>query len=214
MSSKIKYLLFDAANTLIHKPQLWVKMESVLTHFGYKVDTKKLLYNHKLLSESVSFPDRTNKDFYWHFNTELLYSLGIVPNEAILEVLFSSCYNLPWESFDDCTQLENFSQPRSILSNFNSSLVNLIAEKVSVKFNHIITSEMEQIHKPSVEFYRLAMKRLGVNAHEILYIGDSIRLDYEPATKVGMKSVVIDRINFYPPHDFIIRSFSEISNYI
>lgn len=210
MPAKIKHILFDAANTLIHKPQLWQKIQEVLTEFDYIITDEKLMYNHKLISELINFPDRTNKDFYYHFNSELLLSLGVKPNEKILNLLFEKCSYLPWESFNDCSELKSISLPKSILSNFNSTLANTVEEKIDVKFNTIINSEIEGIRKPNIEFYKLAISKLNCNANDILYIGDSLKLDYSPAKEVGMNCLIIDRINFYPKLNYIINNFSEI----
>ena len=97
----IKYILFDAANTVIHKPVLWPSMQAVLLKYGYTVPEEKLKLHHKLLSEVVNFPDRTSKEFYLYFNAELLMSLGIIPSEEILNDLFAACSYLPWERFND-----------------------------------------------------------------------------------------------------------------
>src|SRR3954471_5882027 len=94
-----KYILFDAANTLIHKPAVWEKMPAVLERHGITIAIDKLKYNHKLLSEIIDFPDRTSCEFYTEFNRQLLLSLGIIPTPALLDELFSACKGLPWEKF-------------------------------------------------------------------------------------------------------------------
>jgi putative hydrolase of the HAD superfamily len=210
----IRYLLFDAANTLMHKPSLWGSISSVLTSHGYIVEQDKLMYNHKLLSESIIFPDRTNSDFYSSFNAELLMSLGILPTPQLLKDLFEKCSYLPWEIFEDVQALHSIDLPMAILSNFHTSLDDIIGKATDVKFKEIISSEREGVRKPDIEFYKIAIQKLGVNAGEILYIGDSLKLDYEPATKTGMQALIIDRINFYPDLPYIIKSFGSIQSHI
>jgi putative hydrolase of the HAD superfamily len=210
----INYLLFDAANTLIHKPMLWDSILDVLLKEGFVIDKKKLIYNHKLLSETINFPDRTNEDFYLEFNRELLQSLGIIGTPELLSLLFEKCSYLPWEKFDDTMILNTLELPMAILSNFNVSLSKLIAEKVDVKFNEIISSEKEGIRKPNIDFYKLAIDKLGIKASEILYIGDSLKLDYMPARSAGMHALIIDRVNFYPTLKYVIHDFSSIKHHI
>ena len=60
----IKYILFDAANTLIHKPSLWANYLNVLHGFGFDVTASELKSKHKLISELISFPDVTSQKFY------------------------------------------------------------------------------------------------------------------------------------------------------
>jgi FMN phosphatase YigB (HAD superfamily) len=47
-----------------------------------------------------------------------------------------------------------------------------------------------------------------------LYVGDSIKLDLEPASKLGFKVLIIDRDNFYPNSKNKISSLTEITQFI
>ncbi|NGM63430.1 HAD-IA family hydrolase [Sphingobacterium sp. SGG-5] len=211
----MRILLFDAANTLIHKPTLWDRIQEVLTAHDYEVDRQELKKRHKLLSEVINFPDRTSKDFYRDFNTELLLSLGILPTEELLEDLFSNCTYQPWQAFDDCQYLFELNIRKAILSNFNSSLSDLIGALIGQDvFDEIIISETEKVRKPSLEFYQIAIDRLDVDPSEVLYIGDSLKLDFIPAKTLGMNTLLIDRdgIYRYPAHK--ISSFKELKNHI
>jgi FMN phosphatase YigB (HAD superfamily) len=50
---------------------------------------------------------------------------------------------------------------------------------------------------------------------EILYVGDSIKLDMEPASATGMNAVLIDRLNAFPGYRGIrINSFAELKTVI
>ncbi len=208
-------LLFDAANTLIHKPSLWEKIQKTLKKFNYQVEQRVIKERHKLLSEIINFPDRTDKDFYLNFNSELLLSLGIIPTNELLEELFNNCKYQPWEAFDDCKFLNDINIKKAIISNFNSSLINLIDELIGVNiFSNIIISENENTRKPELKFYQTAIEKLEIEASEILYIGDSLKLDIIPAKKLGMNTLLIDRDNIYPNSEKRISSFKELKKYI
>src|SRR5690606_28654925 len=99
MNKKYDLLLLDAANTLMHKPTLWTSFVEVLNKYNINVEESELRKKHKILSEVIHFPDRTNKEFYIRFNREVLLSLGIIPTEQMLDDVFSACTYLPWESF-------------------------------------------------------------------------------------------------------------------
>lgn len=211
----MKYILFDAANTLIHKPTLWPNMIEVFNEFGFNVETSILKERHKLLSEVIVFPDVTSKAFYHEFNSELLISLGIIPNEVLLETLFIRCSYLPWAAFEDCSVFKELSVKKVVISNFNTTLQSKIEELIGEKvFENFIVSEKEKIRKPSVEFYELAINRLGVNPSEIIYIGDSIKLDIIPAQSMGIRSLLIDRDMMYPNASNRISSFYELKDLI
>lgn len=208
----IKYLLLDVSGTILYKPSLYDKLGQVLQTFGYEIDLKTIKYHHKLLSESIKFPDRTDKSFYDYFNSELLFSFGIVPTTEILSAIFSACTYLPWEKYEDTEVLKELTLPIGILSNFNSSLEEKLKSFFEVTFQDVLVSEVLGSAKPSLEFYQLALEKINLQPSEILYIGDSFKLDYKPAKEIGFTTFIIDRDNFYPKSDAILHSLTEIKN--
>ncbi|MDP2385477.1 MAG: HAD family hydrolase [Bacteroidota bacterium] len=210
----IKVLLFDAANTLIFKPDLLIRIATVLEKHQHLVDVNTLRSKHKLVSEIINFPDRTDRNFYEHFNTELILSLGILPNKEILDDVFTACSYLPWEPFEDCKSLNELSLPKCVLSNFNSGLNELMDKLIPDCFTHYIVSESVGCRKPDIEFYNLATQKLGVEPHEIVYFGDSLKLDVMPAQKCGMNAILIDRFNEFTNFKNRISTFEQIPGVI
>ncbi|OJW56850.1 MAG: hypothetical protein BGO55_27815 [Sphingobacteriales bacterium 50-39] len=211
MSLKIKYVLFDAANTLIWKPELFPRYIAALEKNGISVDPRDLRRNHKLLSEALKFPDRTSAAFYADFNSEVLLSLGILPREKLLRDIFDACTYLEWNKYEDAVFLDRLDLPMGILSNFNKSLQAHIKGLFGDRFRNIIVSEEVGVAKPAVEFYRGAIQTIGVDPGEILYIGDSLKLDMIPATACGLQAWLIDRDGWFRAIDRRISSFSEIA---
>lgn len=207
----IKVILVDAANTIIHKPVLWTKINEVLVSHSIFITIEDVKSKHKIISELINFPDRTNEEFYKQFNSELLLSLGIIPSEVLLKDLFKACTYLPWEAFDDVQHLNILNYKKAVLSNFNSGLEDLLKKTVSVNFDTIVVSEIEKVRKPQVEFYENAVTKLGVMPNEIVYIGDSLKLDMIPAVTIGMNILLIDRDNHYPHFKNRINSFGELA---
>ena len=142
-------------------------------------------------------------------------ALGIIPNENLLKELFEACSYLPWQAFDDCEEIRKLDIKKAVVSNFNSSLQEklegLIGENI---FDEYIVSEKENLRKPSLDFYTRAIEKLNAEASEIIYIGDSLKLDIIPARKLGIKALLIDRDNIYPSAKDRITNFSEIINYL
>jgi FMN phosphatase YigB (HAD superfamily) len=209
----IRYLLLDAANTVIHKPSLWTSILNVLERYNYDVPQRKLQYHHKLLSEVYEFPDRTSQDFYRKFNADLLLSLGIIPNEQILEDIFSSCSNLPWECFTDTKWLNEINCPVGILSNFSISLISVLDNIYGNLFDTVIISEEDTKRKPDHTFFKLAVDKIGVSVSQILYIGDSLKLDIIPALSIGMRALLIDRLEVFGNRSYVINSMNDIQPY-
>ena len=211
----IKVILFDAANTLIYKPQLFEKLVSVLNKYAYAVELDVLKRNHKILSEIINFPDVTSKSFYREFNTELLLSLGIIPNEAILDDIFSNCSYLVWKAFDDTEYLTKLSYEKAVISNFSVNLHKLLEELIGGDiFSEIIVSEVENLRKPSKEFFELAINKLQLHPNEILFIGDSLKLDIIPAASIGIRTLLLDREGYYPLIENRIQTIKEIEDHL
>jgi len=210
----IKYVLFDAANTLIHKPDLWSRILGVLSRHEHAVSPDKLQLHHKLLSEYMEFPDRTSKEFYLDFNTELLLSLGIIPSDGLSAEIFDACTYLEWAKFDDTTHLNDLQVPIGVLSNFNNSLPGLLKKLFGPVFSHIMVSEALNARKPNADFYRLACDQVGLPAENILYIGDSLKLDILPARNQGFSTLLIDRPGIFIRSNLSIPSLSAISDHL
>lgn len=214
MKGEIKILLVDAANTIIHKPDLWAKYLGVLHRYGYRVDMRGLKEKHRLISEVILFPDRTSESFYQTFNSEILFSLGIVPTEEILTDLFDACTYLPWKTFEDFGVLKTLNVRKAVLSNFKSSLKEQLRELCGGVFETIIASEEIGLRKPDVDFYQRAIELLGVNAEQILYVGDSLKLDIHPAQAIGMNAWLIDRDRIYSNFEQRLDSLEDLSRLI
>lgn len=206
----MKYLLLDVAGTLLGKPTLLPTMIEALAKHGYEVDQAKLKYHHKIFTETIFFPDRTNETFYQNFNRELLLSMGIIPSDELLKDVFSSCSYLPWVPFEDTAVLQDINVPMGIISNFNTTLKDKLEANFNVTFAHVLVSEELGIHKPSVEFYRRAIEQIGLPPEDIVYVGDSIKLDLEPALKMGLRALLIDRDNYFESQPNRIGSLAEL----
>jgi FMN phosphatase YigB (HAD superfamily) len=214
MSGQIKYIFFDVAGTLLHKPSFYTTLLQILNEKGHKISMSELKLKHKIASELIQFPDRTNKGFYSTFNEGLLFSLGIIADDKILEEIFSLCSYLPWEKFDDTKILSEISLPIGIISNFNNTLKVKLTSFFGDVFSHILVSEELGIAKPEIGFYEKAIEKIGLPPESILYIGDSLKLDIKPALKTGMKPLLIDRDGFFPNSEYAIKDLNQILNYI
>lgn len=210
----IEYVFFDVSGTLLSKPKLFWNIQLALKNHGYEINYDEIKFKHKLLSEVIKFPDRTNMEFYRKFNRELLYLLGISPTNELLVDIFDSCTYLPWQAFEDTTVLKEIKIPMGIISNFNATLKEKIETFFGAIFNDIFVSEELGVAKPKLEFYELALRKCGIKPENTLYIGDSVKLDLEPALQVGMKALIVDRDLFYSKSHRTINSLYEINQHL
>lgn len=209
----IKAVFFDVANTLLHKPELYDRIGAVLSAEGWAIERRELEVGHKLLSESIRFPDKTSRGFYNEFNGLLLTRLGITPSERLLARIFDECTYLPWAVFPDVDSILNLDLPFGIVSNWDLSLPRHLT-LIRRRFDWVLGSEECGMRKPDEGFFHLIVKKTGLAADSILVVGDSLKLDIYPARNVGMKAVLIDRLNIYENETSRISSLSELGRVI
>jgi FMN phosphatase YigB (HAD superfamily) len=193
----IKAVFFDVANTLLDKPDLYPNMQQVLLKHGHNVPARLLAERHRLLSEVIEFPDKTSKAFYDTFNAQLLLMLGILPAPELVTALFDACTYLPWRAFDDVAHVQTIGLPKGVISNWDATLRAKLQEHTPIAFQWVLGSQEMQVRKPSLEFYSKVIELTGLSPDEILYVGDSIKLDIQPALSLGIRAVLIDRLNLY-----------------
>jgi HAD superfamily hydrolase (TIGR01493 family) len=211
----LKYIVFDVAGTLLYKPELIKNIQSILKESGYEVSMQELLLKHKLVSEIVIFPDQTSQSFYNQFNHEFLLALGVNPNQELIDKIFKSCTYLSWAPFEDTHYLNQLYLPKAVLSNWDISLRNKLDHYFPNQFGMILGSAKSGLRKPDPKFYQLLLMQLNCNADDVLYIGDSLRLDIAPALNLGINALLIDRENIYPNAGVQrISNMKEIANWI
>ena len=104
--------------------------------------------------------------------------------------------------------------PLGVISNFNTTLKDKLNDFFGPVFQDVLVSEELGVAKPNVEFYKRALDKIPFAANEVLYIGDSIKLDMEPALQLGFNVLIIDRDDFYPNLKNKISNLAEITKFI
>ncbi len=73
------------------------------------------------------------------------------------------------------------------------ALVRLDAMCITKFFDLIITYDETKVKKPDELPFRSAIKKLGLNPEEVLFVGDSLKRDIQPSKKIGMKALQIKK---------------------
>lgn len=162
------------------------------------VSLTEIISHHTLLSNTIVFPSKTTREFYDHFNANLLQSFGIKPSKKLQTEIYRNCRHLPWKKFPDASVLHKINLPVGIISNWDSTLRLRLQSLFSVKFWKIYGSGDVGLSKPTVKLYQHVVRDTGCKPAEIAYIGDSLNLDIKPALLVGMKAILLDRYNVFP----------------
>lgn len=194
---QVKIIFFDLANTLVFQPAFYKSVQDILRKSGYSFTEEEIRKTHKLLTEEIIFPDKTTREFYLEFNTTFLSTLGIIePGNLALEI-YNGNSNHPWCPFPDTSILPTIPIQKGIISNWDLSLREKLKTFFEINFNPIIGSAESGFRKPDLSIFQFAINQAGFEPSEILWVGDSIRLDMEPAKQLGIESVLIDRDNIF-----------------
>lgn len=74
----------------------------------------------------------------------------------------------------------------------------LDAAGISDHFDLLIDSHLVGHRKPDAAIFRLTLERLGLEAHEAAYVGDSYVHDALAARAVGLHGILLDPLNLHP----------------
>jgi 2-haloacid dehalogenase len=101
-----------------------------------------------------------------------------------------------WEPWPDTVGALGELQKRfrlAIISNIDDDLFAATRPQLGVKFDRVITAQQAGAYKPSLKVFELALSRIGVPAHRVLHVGQSIFHDVLPAQSLGLATVWVNR---------------------
>ena len=194
--SRFGILTFDCYGTLINWEEGILRcLHRILAAHGKDVDDATIL---RLYGD---FEARAEQGEYRRYR-EVLQSvvqqfgeqLGFAPTEQEVRSLPES---LPlWKPWPDTVSALRELQSRfrlAIVSNVDDDLFAATQPQLGVGFDQIITAQQAQAYKPSLKIFELAMSRVGVPAHRILHVGQSLYHDVLPAQSLGLATVWVNR---------------------
>ncbi|MDQ3033815.1 MAG: HAD-IIIA family hydrolase [Myxococcota bacterium] len=90
----------------------------------------------------------------------------------------------------------------AIVSNSEGRLPELLEHLgLAHHFERIVDSHLEGVRKPDPEIFRRALARLGIEAHETVYLGDIPGVDVAGANAAGIAAALVDPYDFYTDFD-------------
>lgn len=81
----------------------------------------------------------------------------------------------------------------AIVSNVDDDLFAATQPQLGVELDQVITAQQARAYKPSLKIFELALSRVGVPAHRVLHVGQSLYHDVLPAQSLGLATVWVDR---------------------
>jgi 2-haloacid dehalogenase/putative hydrolase of the HAD superfamily len=104
--------------------------------------------------------------------------------------------------FDDAKQFFKASPvPIYIVSNIDRADILKAIKFHQLKPAEIFTSEDAKSYKPRPELFELALRSVGLNAEEVLHIGDSLSSDVKGASALGINTLWLNRSKRQVPDD-------------
>ena len=120
--------------------------------------------------------------------------LGFAASEAEMNALPDSLGQ--WPPFPDTVAALRRLKAKyklAIISNTDDALFAETAKLLEVPFDAVITAEQCRSYKPSLNNFRIALKRLGVAKEKVLHCGQSRHHDIAPAKQMGLANVLVTR---------------------
>lgn len=212
----IDIVFFDAGETLLRPyPSFPELLTQICAEEGYVVSVDAAAeVQQRLAPHLVELAEETGIDkpsldpehsriFWTHLYRRITGELGI-EDERLNRTLFErfshpSSYRLFDDALPCLADLQAAGYRLGLISNFEGWLAEMLTEmEVGHLFDVSVISGSEGMEKPDRALYELALERAGAAGGDAIHIGDSPKMDVEPAEAVGMTGVLLDRYDRYP----------------
>ena len=226
MGKNIQAILFDIGWTLIYPyPTREEANEKYLQNSGYTFSSEDLEPAHsaaanfyrtyRWLPESMQNNAQFWQEYYTIFTEQLGISKPGLPKAFIDYVTKSIKFYLYPETLPTLRELRKRGFLIGAVSNWSSKLPGILDDLGLVDyFDPLVVSDLIGYHKPQAEIFRYALNSLGVDASEVVHIGDNLEADVEGARQVGIRPIWLDRGSSsgddYPDR---IQSLTELLNF-
>ena len=201
---QIKAVLFDLGWTLIRTAEVPKIYKRILETYGVRVSVDEVLKAHRANEKEFDVVEgqiEFGKDFWIKWNLKVLERLGIEENR---EFLAKKIDELWWEHADlevypdvveTLVQLKAKGVKTGVVTNGLKSDFQQILRKLKLTdwFDVVVGVNTCDKGKTDREIFLYALDKLRVHPEEAVFIGDSIKYDYEGAKRAGLKPLVIDR---------------------
>lgn len=232
MSSSIRVVFFDAADTLFHVhgsvAEIYLQ-HAVECGFSQKPDS--LVAIRQAFSRAfreapppvfaAAEPARIKQsERLWWFDIvhHVFYRVGMFER---FDEFFDRVFRVfgdhrSWRVFPETastlTRLKALDLELGIISNFDSRLFAVMRGLgIADAFDTVTISSLAHAAKPAPQIFQAALEKHAVDPEEAMHIGDSLREDVEGARKAGLHAVLLDREGSQQRHGIrSIRALDEL----
>lgn len=217
---QIKAVLFDLGDTLVRTADIPEIYRRISENYGVKVSTDEIREAHKDVGESDAIEGMisSGQEFWVKWNAEVLKRAGIRENRAFLARKIDELW---WEYADlevypdvieTLTQLKAKGVKTGVITNGLKRDYEQILRRLKLTdfFDIVIGIDTCNKAKPDNEIFLHAVNMLNVRPEQAVFIGDSVKYDYEGARNAGLKPLLIDREGKASEGVEAIRSLTEV----
>lgn len=204
----IKAVFFDWMNTLAHpEPNRHVAFHRIAQELGVELPAEKLI---KGIYEADSqipegapprYNEEKDKDPFLKWWEILLANTGItLPTEVMLSITKRAREEVKeakWVLYDDVLTTINTMKRKGLTLGLISNLY-IGGGKLETLLDVIVTPKDVGVGKPEPAIFLTALKRVGVNPIDAIYVGDQYEIDIVGARRVGINGILIDRYGLFP----------------
>lgn len=224
MKMQIEAVLFDLGSTLVRTVEPPEIYKRILGIYGVEVSFGEVLKAHRANENEFDFEEmaKSGRDFWIGWNLKILEAVGIREDREFLADKIDELWweNAGLEIYPDVTetlaQLKEKGVKVGVVTNALERDFEEILEKLRLTncFDVVVGIDTCGGAKPNKKIFLYALDRLRVPAAKTLFIGDSIKYDYEGARGAGLKPLIIDRQGEAPANVDTIRSLTDVLSLI
>ncbi|WNQ12615.1 HAD-IA family hydrolase [Paenibacillus aurantius] len=213
-----KAVFFDVGDTLMTIPAARLIMRQFLAQRSFHREEDEIgglfheafqlfYYGKQLNPDEVCSPE-SDRQFWIQLYRFILDRLG-AEEEWTEDEIHACCHEMydvftapeQYQLFEDVEEsLEAFSKRGlrlGVISNFAPTLRHILEAKgILSYFDPVIVSTEVGIEKPNPSIFRLALEEAGLEAKDVLYIGDHEHNDLWAPAQVGIDAVKIKRYDY------------------
>ena len=200
----LKAVLFDLGMTLMRTASFPEIYRQILARFEISVPIEDIIRAQKATEiecDTSTYEESRRKEFWTNYNVLLLKKLGVEENLVFVATQIDELW---W----DYSHIRLFPDVEATLSGlrakglklglvsngFKQDLDNVLRELGLEKwFETIVCIDSCNCAKPNKGIFLFALDKMGIQANEAIFVGDSVLYDYEGALGVGIKPYLLDR---------------------
>lgn len=221
---KFKGVLFDLGGTLIKTLDAPEIYRRILEAYGVNVSLEKINRAHKENEKEFHMEDlvKMGNKFWIRWNEKILERLGMHKNKKFLARKIDELW---WnyaqlETYSDVataiSQLKEKKVKIGIVTNgFRKDYLKIIQKLGWAKeiFDVIVGIDACKKAKPHKRIFLYAVHKLSLRPEETIFVGDSLKYDYEGAKKAGLHALLLNRKGEKFSEVKTIKSLTEVLSY-